>query len=99
MTQDKMMGMSLEDLVAAINRGKPSHQRIVISTRPSSSGQGRTIEIHAGDTLLAKSTHGGALNWFLKGMYANSHNAPAPKITGGDLNKIGPGLRAISWRD
>ncbi len=101
MTRDTMKGLSLEDLVHGINmeRRRNGLSAIAISTRPSSSGEGRTIEIFGGDTLLAKSTHGGALNWFLKGMLVMSGNAPAPRITGGDLNKLGPGSRAISWRD
>jgi hypothetical protein len=100
MTRDQMTGMSLEQLVHNINRerAKLGLSAIAISTRPSSSGTGRTIEIFGGDTLLAKSTNGGALNWFLKGMLVMSGNAPAPKISG-DLNKLGPGNRAISWRD
>jgi hypothetical protein len=101
MTRDNMKGMSLEDLVWQINAERRRHglSAIAISTRLSSSGNGRTIEIHGGDVLLAKSTHGGALNWFLKGMLVMSGNAPAPKITGADLSKFGPGSRAISWRD
>jgi len=100
MTRDSMVGMSLEELVHQINAERRRHglSAIAISTRPSSSGQGRTIEIFGGDTLLAKSTHGGALNWFLKGMLVMSGNAPAPKLSG-SLDKLGPGSRAISWRD
>jgi hypothetical protein len=100
MTRDQMAGMSLQELVHQINRERAKHglTAIAISTRPSSSGQGRTIEIFGGDTLLAKSTNGGALNWFLKGMLTMSGNAPAPKVSG-DLSKLGPGSRAISWRD
>jgi hypothetical protein len=100
MTRDQMTGMSLQELVHRINRerAKAGLSAIAVSTRPSSSGQGRTIEIFGGDTLLAKSTNGGALNWFLKGMLVMSGNAPAPKISG-DLSKLGPGSRAISWRD
>ena len=101
MTRDSMKGMSLEELVGAINhqRREAGLSAIAISTRPSSSGTGRTIEIFGGDVLLAKSTHGGALNWFLKGLYVASGNAPAPKISGTTLNNLGPGSRAISWRD
>lgn len=101
MTRDTMKGMSLDELVQGINhqRRQAGLSAIAISTRPSSSGTGRTIEIFGGDVLLAKSTHGGALNWFLKGLYVASGNAPAPRISGGDLSKFGPGSRAISWRD
>lgn len=100
MTRDQMQGMSLEALVHQINRERTRQglSAIAISTRPSSSGTGRTIEIFGGDVLLAKSTNGGALNWFLKGMLVMSGNAPAPKISG-DLGKLGPNNRAISWRD
>jgi hypothetical protein len=95
-----MKGMSLEELVQAINhqRRQAGLSAIAISTRPSSTGNGRTIEIFGGDILLAKSTHGGALNWFLKGLYVASGNSPAPKISG-DLSTFGPGSRAISWRE
>lgn len=101
MTRDTMKGMSLDELVREIN-----HQRraaglsaIAVSTRPSSSGTGTTIEVFGGDVLLAKSTHGGALNWFLKGMFSGFGNAPAPKISNfnSDLSKIG--ARAIDWRE
>jgi hypothetical protein len=101
MTREQMQGMSIEELVGKINhqRRQSGLSAVAISTRPSSNGTGRTIEIHGGDVLLAKSTHGGALNWFLKGMLVMSGNAPAPRIKGGDLNNYGPGSRAINWRD
>ena len=101
MTRDTMKGMSLEELVQAINhqRRQAGLSAIAISTRPSSSGNGRTIEIFGGDVLLAKSVSGGAISFFLKGMFCATTNAPAPRISGGDLNKLGPGSRAISWRD
>jgi hypothetical protein len=95
-----MKGMSIDELIHQINIERRKHglSAIAYSARPSSSGAGRTIEIYGGDTLLAKSTHGGALNWFLKGMLVMSGNAPAPKLSG-SLDKLGPGSRAISWRD
>jgi hypothetical protein len=30
--------------------------------------------------VLAKSVHGGAINWFLKGMLSAFQNTPAPKV-------------------
>jgi hypothetical protein len=100
MSRDEMIGMSLDELVSEINhqRRQAGLSAIAISTRPSSNGEGRTIEIHGGDVLFAKSVHGGALNWFLKGMFAGFSNAPAPKVRNfnADLSKIG--VRAIDWR-
>ena len=101
MTRDTMKGMSLEELVQAINhqRRQAGLSAIAISTRPSSMPGKTTLEVHGGDVLLAKSVSGGAISFFLKGMFCATTNAPAPRISGGDLNKLGPGSRAISWRD
>ncbi len=98
MTADTMKGMSFDELMSEIN-----HQRrtagltpITVSTRPSSSGSGRTIEVFAGDVLFAKSTNGGALNWFLKGMLAGFSNVAPPKVSTFNASQIG--ARAIDWK-
>lgn len=101
MTRDTMLGMSLEKLVSEINhtRRQAGLSAIAISSRPSGSAPGKTtLEVFGGDVLLAKSISGGAINFFLKGMYCAGSNAPAPKISNfnSDLGKVG---RAIDWRE
>ena len=101
MTRDKMLGMSLEQLISAINheRRLAGLSAIALSSRPSSSAPGKTtLEVFGGDVLLAKSISGGAISFFLKGMFCAGSNAPAPKISNlnAGLAKMG---RAIDWRD
>ncbi len=74
--------MSLTEMIQRINayRQKVGHPAIELSSRPSSSGSGTAIEILGNDTVLAKSVHGGAINWFLKGMLSAFQNTPAPKV-------------------
>jgi hypothetical protein len=40
------------------------------------------------ETVLAKSIHGGAINWFLKGMLAAFQNIPAPKVENFDRDLL-----------
>lgn len=74
--------MSLAEMIQRINgyRKKVGQPVIELNSRPSSSGSGTTIEILGNDTVLAKSIHGGAINWFLKGMLTAFQNIPAPKV-------------------
>jgi hypothetical protein len=74
--------MSLGEMIQRINayRQKVGQPAIELNSRPSSSGAGTTIEILGNDTVLAKSVHGGAINWFLKGMLSAFQNTPAPKV-------------------
>ncbi len=74
--------MSLAEMIRQINayRQKVGQPAIELNSRPSSSGPGTTIEILGNDTILAKSVHGGAINWFLKGMLSAFQNIPAPKV-------------------
>jgi hypothetical protein len=60
--------MSLAEMIQRINayRQKVGQPAIELNSRPSSSGSGITIEILGNNTVLAKSVHGGAINWFLK---------------------------------
>ena len=82
--------MTLQELVNKINRYRRNMNQnlddIWIHSRPSSSGGGTTMEIRCGvamtGKLLAKSTNGGALNWFLKGMLTAFQNDAAPSISG-----------------
>ncbi len=74
--------MSLAEMIQRINsyRQKVGQPAIELKSRPSSSGSGTTIEILGNDIVLAKSVHGGAINWFLKGMLSAFQNTPAPKV-------------------
>ena len=74
--------MNLAEMIQRINayRQKVGQPAIELNSRPSSSGSGTTIEILGNDTVLAKSVHGGAINWFLKGMLSAFQNTPAPKV-------------------
>ena len=74
--------MSLSEMVQRINTywQKVRQPAIELNLRPSSSGSGTTIEILGNDTVLAKSIHGGAISWFLKGMLSAFQNTPAPKV-------------------
>lgn len=78
--------MTLVEIIQRINAYRKSvgQPAIELNTRPSSSGSGTTIEILGNETVLAKSIHGGAINWFLKGMLAGMlaafQNIPAPKV-------------------
>lgn len=74
--------MTLVEIIQRINAYRKSvgQPAIELNTRPSSSGSGTTIEILGNETVLAKSIHGGAINWFLKGMLAAFQNIPAPKV-------------------
>ncbi len=74
--------MSLAEMIQRINsfRQKVGQPAIELNSRQSSSGSGTTIEILGNDTILAKSVHGGAINWFLKGMLSAFQNTPAPKV-------------------
>jgi hypothetical protein len=74
--------MSLVEMIRQINayRQKVGQPAIELNSRPSSSGSGTTIEILGNDTILAKSVHGGAINWLLKGMLSAFQNIPAPKV-------------------
>jgi hypothetical protein len=82
--------MTLQDLINRINfyrkKTDPNLDDIWIHSRPSSSGGGTTMEIRCGvamnGKLLAKSTNGGALNFFLKGMLTAFQNDAAPTISG-----------------
>lgn len=83
--------MTIQDLINQTNyhRTKIGLQPIFIYSRPSSSGNGKTMEIRCGkessiaeSKLLTKSTHGGSLNWFLKGLLSAFQNDAAPSITG-----------------
>ena len=82
--------MTLQELVNKINRYRRNMNQnlddIWIHSRPSSSGGGTTMEIRCGvamnGKLLAKSSNGGALNWFLKGMLTAFQNDAAPSISG-----------------
>jgi len=99
MTRDKMLGMSLDELVREINhqRRAAGLSNIAISTRPSSSAPGKTtLEVFGGEVLFAKSISGGAISFFLKGMLAGFGNSAPPKVSN-DFGKIG--ARAIDWRD
>ena len=101
MTRDTMLGMSLERLISEINhtRRQAGLSAIAISSRPSSSAPGKTtLEVHGGETLLAKSISGGAISFFLKGMFCASGNGPAPKISNLNAGLANVG-RAIDWRD
>lgn len=96
-----MLGMSLERLVSEINhtRREAGLSAIALSSRPSSSAPGKTtLEVFGGDVLLAKSISGGAISFFLKGMFCAAGNGPAPKINNmtASLSNVG---RAIDWRD
>jgi hypothetical protein len=74
--------MSLAEMIQRINayRQKVGQPAIELNSRPSSSGSGTTIEILGNNTVLAKSVHGGAINWFLKGMLSAFQNTPAPRV-------------------
>ena len=74
--------MTLVEIIQRINAYRKSvgQPAIELNTRPSSSGSGTTIEILGNETVLAKSIHGGAINWFLKGMLAAFQTIPAPKV-------------------
>jgi hypothetical protein len=74
--------MTLVEIIQRINAYRKSvgQPAIELNTRPSTSGSGTTIEILGNETVLAKSIHGGAINWFLKGMLAAFQNIPAPKV-------------------
>ena len=74
--------MTLAETIQRINAYRKSvgQPAIELNTRPSTSGSGTTIEILGNETVLAKSIHGGAINWFLKGMLAAFQNIPAPKV-------------------
>ena len=74
--------MSLAEMIQRINayRKNVGQPAIDLNTRPSSSGSGTTIEILSDGVVLGKSTHGGAMNWFLKGMLSAFQNIPAPKV-------------------
>jgi hypothetical protein len=75
--------MSLAELISKINafRQNVGQPAIEINTRPSSSGNGTTIEILGGGVVLSKSINGGAINWFLKGMLTAFQNQTAPSIS------------------
>jgi len=80
--------MTLQDLINRINmyRRKLNLPDIWIHSRPSSSGGGNTIEVRTGVALngkmLAKSSNGGAMNFFLKGMLTAFQDDAAPAING-----------------
>jgi hypothetical protein len=85
---EKEEQMTLQDLINRINmyRKNQNLDDIWIHSRPSSSGSGTTMEIRCGvamnGKLLAKSSNGGALNFFLKGMLTAFQNDAAPSISG-----------------
>jgi len=78
-------------------RSKLNLPPIFVHSRPSSLGSGTTLEIRCGEKsqmgyltskeivmnsrLLAKSTNGGALNWFLKGMLTAFQSEAVPSIS------------------
>jgi hypothetical protein len=74
--------MTLAEMIQQINtyRQQVGQPAIELNTRPSSSGSGRTIEVLGNGTVLVKSIHGGAINWFLKGMLAAFQNSPVPMV-------------------
>ena len=80
--------MTLQDLINRINmyRRKQGLADVWIHSRPSSTGSGNTIEVRIGvalsGKLLVKSSNGGALNWFLKGMLTAFQDDAAPTING-----------------
>jgi len=97
-------GMSLDQLLNLINCTRNSAQLsdIEISTRPSNSAPGKTtIEVWTGKgtTLLCKSTHGGAINWFLKGMVAATSDGPLPTIKITKFDAVNNFERRVAWRD
>ena len=101
MAETTHKGMSLAELLAEINcnRRAARLERITLTTRPSSDGRGTTIEVLTeSGTLLAKSTHGGAINWFLKGMVTGFTNRPAPTVSRFNV-EIGEFARKIDWRE
>jgi hypothetical protein len=75
--------MSLADMISMINanRQKVGQSPIVLNSRTSSSGTGTTLEVLTAEgVVLGKSIHGGAMNWFLKGMLCAFQSAPAPAV-------------------
>jgi hypothetical protein len=74
--------MTLAEMIQQINtyRQQVGQPVIELNSRSSSSGSGRTIEVLGNQTVLAKSIHGGAINWFLKGMLVAFQNNPVPKV-------------------
>jgi hypothetical protein len=101
MPNSPMKGMSLQELLAEINCSRRSAglERVTLNTRPSSDGRGTTIEVLTeSGTLLTKSSHGGAINWFLKGMVTGFTNRPAPTVSRFNV-EIGEFKRAIDWKE
>jgi len=82
--------MTLVEMIQKINayRQKVGQPAIGLNSRQSSSGSGTTIEVLGNETVLAKSIHGGAINWFLKGMLAAFQNIPAPKVENFDRDLL-----------
>jgi hypothetical protein len=82
--------MTLVEMIQRINayRQKVGQPAIGLHSRQSSSGSGTTIEVLGNETVLAKSIHGGAINWFLKGMLAAFQNIPAPKVENFDRDLL-----------
>lgn len=73
--------MNLNEIIAKINDHCKSHNlpELKITTRPSSFDSNKTtIEVWYDSELIAKSVNGGAINWFLKGMWTAFFNTPAP---------------------
>lgn len=91
---DHLKERSVNDLVDEINRARRNAGLLPIAviSRPSSSGSGNTLEVRAGNNqeiLFVKSIHGGAINWFLKGMVAGFGNVAPPKVSNFKLPKLG----------
>jgi len=102
MAASPMKGMSLNDLLMELNckRRGVGLERVVLNTRPSSDGRGTTIEVLTETgVLLTKSTHGGAINWFLKGMVTGFTNRPAPTVSKFTPVEIGEFSRKIDWKE
>jgi hypothetical protein len=79
--------MSLAEMIRQINtcRSLVGQPAVELNSRPSSSGTGTTLELLSADgTVLVKTTHGGGMVWFLKGMLTAFQNAPAPQVANFD---------------
>jgi len=95
------LGMSIDQLIHGINtkraRADATLKPVRLSTRPSNSAPGKTtLEVWAGDDLMAKSISGGAINWYLKGMYSGFTNSGVKVVNfnAADLDKFS---RSIDW--
>jgi len=96
-----MKGMCINELVVEINRqrARVGLERITLNSRPSSLPGKTTIEVLTENgVLLTKSTHGGAINWFLKGMVTGFSNKPAPSVSKITSAQLGEFNRKINWK-